>query len=301
VTTPLPPAISVVVPSVNGWGDLEGCLAAVTAQRSGARVEVLVADRVGPALRERVRARFPDVRLLEAPEGTSIPRLRALAFAAATAPVVGVIEDHVLVPPDWADRMLAAHREGAQAVGGAVENAATGRFVDVAAFLCEYSHCLVPPPTGPADWLTGNNVTYRRALLERFRSVIAQDAWENVLHDALRAAGVPLVSRPDIVVGHKKHFTVREYGAQRFLYSRAFAGARVAGAGHGRRVVYGLAAFLLPPVLLWRIARNGYRSGRYRGAFMRALPLLAIWVCAWAGGEVVGYWFGAGDALGKVC
>jgi hypothetical protein len=241
------------------------------------------------------------VRLLEAPPGTSIPRLRALAFRAACAAVVGVIEDHVIVPPDWARRMLAAHREGAMAVGGAVENAATGRFVDVAAFLCEYSHCLAPPPAGPASWLTGNNVTYRRALLERFSSVLEGEGWENVLHDALRAGGVTLESRPDIVVGHKKHFTVTEYAAQRFLYSRAFAGARVAGAGHGRRVVYGLAAFLLPPVLLWRIARNVYRSGRYRGAFLRALPLLGIWVCAWTAGEVVGYWFGAGDALGKVC
>jgi hypothetical protein len=277
-------------------------LDALAAQAGPARIEVLVADRVGPAVRERLGdGRFPQVRVLEAPAGTGIPRLRGLAFQAARAPVVGVIEDHVIVPPDWAERMLAAHRAGAEVVGGAVANAATDRFVDVAAFLCEYSHCLAPPAAGHATWLTGNNVTYRRALLERFSPVIARDAWENVLHDGLRAAGIPLVSRPDIIVGHKKHFTVREYTAQRFLYSRAFAGARVAGAGHGRRAVYGLAAFLLPPVLLWRIARNVYRSGRYRGAFLRALPLLGIWVCAWSAGEVVGYWFGAGDALGKVC
>jgi hypothetical protein len=224
-----------------------------------------------------------------------------MAFEAARAPVVGVIEDHVIVPPDWTRRMLAAHREGAVAVGGAVENAAIHRLVDVAAFLCEYSHCLAPPPAGPAPWLTGNNVTYRRALLERFRAVIEQETWENVLHDALRAAGVTLMSRPDIVVGHKKHLTVTEYARQRFLYSRAFAGMRVRNAAPLRRAAWGLAAFLLPPVLLWRIARNVYRSGRYRGAFLRALPLLGIWVCAWTAGEVVGYWFGAGDALGKVC
>lgn len=295
------PDLSVVVPSVNGWPDLEGCLAALAAQRNGVKVEVLVADRVGPALRERVRARFPDVRVLEASADTSIPRLRAMAFDAARAPVVGVIEDHVLVPPDWADRMLAAHREGAVVVGGAVANAATERFVDVAAFLCEYSNCLVPPPAGPASWVTGNNVTYRRELLERSRAAIAAEGWENVLHDALRADGVTLTSRPDIVVGHKKHFTVGEYAAQRFLYSRSYAGARVRGAGPAHRFAYGLAAFLLPPILLWRLAGNVRRSGRYGRAGVRALPLLALWVTAWAAGEVTGYWFGAGDALNKVC
>jgi hypothetical protein len=294
------PDLSVVVPSVNGWGDLEGCLAALTAQSNGARLEILVADRVGPAVRDRVRERFPSVRLLEAPARTSIPRLRALAFEAARAPVVGVIEDHVLVPPDWAERMLAAHREGAEAVGGAVTNAADGRFVDVAAFLCEYSHCLVPPPAGPASWLTGNNVTYRRELLERFRPVIAREAWENALHDALRAGGVPLISRPDIVVGHKKHFTVTEYAGQRFLYSRSYAGARVRGAGPLRRAAYGVAAFLLPPLLLRRIVGNIRRAGRPAGERWRALPLLLFWVLTWTAGEVVGYWFGAGDALERV-
>lgn len=293
--------LSVVIPSVNGWDDLEGCLSALAAQGNGARVEVLVADRTGSAVRERVRERFPQVRVLEAPGDTTIPRLRALAFAAARAPVVGVIEDHVLVPPDWAARMLAAHREGAQVVGGAVENAATERFVDVAAFLCEYNHCLAAPPPGPADWVTGNNVTYRRALLERFRPVIEREAWENVLHDAMRGAGVTLTSRPDIVVGHKKHFTIGEYAVQRFLYSRSFAGARVRGAGPLRRAAYGMAAALLPPILLWRIARNVRRSGRYGQEFVRALPLLILWVAAWAAGEMVGYWFGAGDALRKVC
>jgi hypothetical protein len=299
--TPPIPDLSVVVPSVNGWSDLEGCLAALAAQRNGARVEVLLADRVGPDLRDRVRARFPEVRVLEAPADTSIPRLRALAFEAAGAPVVGVIEDHVLVPPDWAARMLAAHRDGARAVGGAVANAATERFVDVAAFLCEYSHCLAPPPAGPASWLTGNNVTYRRELLERFRAVIAREEWENALHDALRAEGVTLTSRPDIVVGHRKHVTVAEYGVQRFLYSRSFAGARVRDAGPARRVAYGLASFLLPPLLLWRLIGNVRRSGRHGGALVRALPLLGLWVTAGAAGEVVGSWFGAGDALRKVC
>ena len=108
------PDLSVVIPSVNGWGELEGCLQSLTTQGNGVAIEVIVADRVGEAVRAPLRERYQHVRLIAAPPGTSIPALRSLAFRAARAEVVGVIEDHVIVPPDWTQRMLAAHREGAE-------------------------------------------------------------------------------------------------------------------------------------------------------------------------------------------
>ncbi len=293
-----PPALSVVVPSVNGWSDLEGALRALAAQR-GATVEVLVPDRVGPPVREGLRRAFPDVVLLEAAPGTTIPAMRRLAFDAARADVVGVIEDHVLVPPDWARRMLDAHAAGAQVVGGSVENAATGNLVDWSAFLCEYSHCL-RPPVGRSEWLTGNNTTYRRALLRRFADVIAQDGWEGALHDAIRDAGIPLESRPDITVGHKKHYTVREYMTQRYLYSRSFAGLRLRGRTPLGRFAYGLAALALPPVLFARVASRVWASGRHRRELLASVPLLVLYVVSWALGETAGAWFGPSDALGRV-
>lgn len=296
-----PPNLSVVIPSVNGWRDLEGCLQAVTTQSGGITIEVLVADRIGEAVRSPLRVRYPHVRLLEAPPGTSIPVLRALAFEAARAEIVGVIEDHVIVPPDWAQRMLAAHNEGAEVVGGAVDNAARERLVDWAAFLCEYSHCLVLPLTGPTNWVVGNNVTYRRSLLKRFRDVIGQELWENHLHDAMQRAGVTLESRPDIRVGHKKHYTIGEYLYQRYLYARSYAGMRVEQAQRIQKLAYGLAALALPPVLLYRTVVRVLKAGRHRRELVKSLPLLGLFVTAWAVGEAVGYWWGAGDALGKVC
>ncbi len=292
------PRLSVVVPSVNGWGDLEGCLRALAAQHV-AGLEVIVADRVGDAVRGPLRRDFPDTVLVEAAPGTTIPALRRMAFRAARADVVGVIEDHVLVPPDWAERMLGLHAQGHQVVGGAVENAATATLVDWSAFLCEY-HQSLAVPAGSAPWVTGNNVTYRRTLLERFADVLTDDRWENHLHDAIRAAGIPLESRPEIVVGHKKHYTVGEYVSQRYLYSRSYAGARLAAASAPRRVLYGAAALALPPVLLWRIVKAVRATGRFGPELRRSLPLLLVYVVSWAAGETAGAWFGAGDALRRV-
>jgi hypothetical protein len=292
--------LSVVVPSVNGWNDLSDCLRALMVVGREVPLEVLVADRLGDAVRDRLRVEFPSVRILPAPPGTTIPALRALAFDAATADAVAVIEDHVLVPPGWARAMLEALGAGEEVVGGSVENAATEKQVDWAAFLCEYSQLMPPLPAGPVAAITGNNTVYRRSLLQRYRNVWSAGGWENRLHDALRRDGVPLHQHPEIVVGHKMHYTVPGYMGQRYLYARAYAGDRVAEASPLRRVGYGCAALLLPGLLLGRIVGTVWRKGRHRRELIWSLPLLLLFVIAWGAGEVVGYWFGPGDALARV-
>ena len=295
------PALTVVVPSVNGLSDLQDCLSALSKQRNDLDLEVLVADRCGESLRSEVRRQFPWVQILEAPAGTTIPDLRALAFARARGRSVAVIEDHVIVPQGWAKALLDAQGGSDVVVGGSIENAAVDRLVDWAAFLCEYSHCITPLPEGPTDWLTGNNVVYPRALLGRYQSVLGQGQWENRLHDAMRRDGVPLVCRPQISVGHKKHYTVGEYLSQRYLYARSYAGARVAGATLPKRLGYGAAALALPPLLMFRTVSRVVSKGRHRSELVRSLPLLAVFVVSWALGEMVGYVAGPGDSLAKVC
>jgi len=304
VAVPLPeavsPALTVVVPSVNGWGDLMGCLEALEAERSEVLLEVLVPDRLGSALQSEVRSRFPWVRLLPAPAEATIPQLRAIAFAEARGEAVAVIEDHVLVPRGWVRAMLGCLSAGEDVIGGAVENAATETLVDWAAFLCEYSQLLPPLPAGRVPGITGNNTVYRRSVLERYRDAWSAGRWEHHLHDAMVRGGETLYQHPEIVIGHRKHYAVSEYARQRFLYSRAYAGARVADRRWTVRLAYGLVAALLPAVLLGRICATVWRKGRYRGLLVRSVPLLLLFVCCWGAGEVVGYWFGAGAALQRV-
>ena len=295
------PRMSVVVPSVNGMGDLLDCLAALEVEAARVPLEVLVVDRVGPAVRRALAGQHPSVRVIEVPPGTPIPDMRALAFREARASVVAVIEDHVQVPAGWAAQMLAAQERGEQVVGGSVENGATARIVDWAAFLCEYSHLLPPLTPGPAASLPGNNTTYRRELLQRFAHVTTSGRWEDYLHATLRAHGVTLFCRPEIVVRHKKHYSIREYALQRFLYARSYAAGRIGTRSRIVRLGYGAAAAFLPPVLLARIVFRTWSRPPYRRHLIASLPLLPIFVCAWAAGEMAGAWLGGGDALGRVC
>ena len=293
--------LSVVVPSVNGWNDLDGCLRALAMQRADVNLEVLVVDRIGDPLRERVREVHPWVRVIPVPPGTTIPAMRATAFQSSRGPSVAVIEDHVIVPAGWARALLEAQHEGAPVVGGAVENAATDRLVDWAAFLCEYSHCMPPLGGGPTTWLTGNNVVYPRELVSRYAGIAAAGGWENLLHDAMRRDGTTLLCRPDIVVGHKKHYTIGEYLSQRYLYARSYAGVRFPEASLPRRIGYGVASLALPPLLFARTVSRVMTKKRNRAELVRSLPLLALFVSAWAMGEMVGYVAGPGDSLSKVC
>ncbi len=300
VSTSNTPALTIVVPSVNGLGDLVPCLNALNALRSRTATEVLVVDRLGGEVADTVRAKYPWAVLLPMPRTSTIPQMRDAAFRAATADAVAVIEDYVIVPPEWGERLLAVLAEGYDVAGGPIDNAATDRLLDWATFLCEYSACLPPLPEGAAEWLPGNNVVYRRSVLQRYLPVTAQGAWENRLHDAMRADGVRLECRSNLLVGHKKHFGLLEYMGQRYLYSRSYAGARVQSASLVKRLATGAAAFALPPLLLLRITRSLMAKGVPTPRVLATLPFIGTFAVSWGLGEVVGYWFGAGDALARV-
>lgn len=293
------PDLSIIIPSVNSYDDLRSCLAALSAQQS-AVPEVIVVDRLGDTVRKAVQRDFPDTLILPVAADTTIPAMRAIGIATATAPAVAVIEDHVIVPPDWARRMLDALAEGHDVVGGAIENAATETWIDWAAFLCEYSASLPPLPAGPSGGVPGNNVIYRKEVLNRYGDILAQHKWENHLHDAMKADGITLIMRPDIVVGHKMHYTFWLYFSQRFLYSRSYAGARVSGAPLPRRLAMGMAAFALPPLMFYRTVQRILSKGTYVGHLVKSLPLLVPFCLSWGAGEIAGYWFGPGNALSKV-
>jgi glycosyl transferase family 2 len=309
-------ATAVIIPSVNSYDDLDGCLKALAGQKD-VHPEIYVVDRLGPYLRHFLRQEHPGVHVLPVPGDTTIPQMRATGIRRAladNAQSVAVIEDHVIVPPDWAARMLAALNEAransdaeqgdavaGQAVGGPIENAATDGWIDWSAFLCEYSSTLPPLPAGSSDWLPGNNVLYDADLLRQHDALLDEGKWENRLHDAIRAEGGHLTMRPDIVAGHKMHYTFRLYMSQRFLYSRSYAGTRRDDQSPAKRLVMGAAALIaLPPVMFARVFRQVWRKNYHRRELIQAVPLLVPFCVSWGAGEAVGYWFGPGRAMSLV-
>ena len=299
---PPTPEVAVVVPLVNDLPAVDRCLEALAVARRGVRCEVVVVDRCGGSRRESIRRRHPWVRLVEADAGVSIPELRAIGVAASRADIVAIIEDHCIVGRGWLAAARDAHRRhaasGCGAVGGPIENGAVNRVVDWAAFLCEYSDAMPPLEDGEVDSLPGNNVAYRRAVLEAIGEASYGRRWEYFWHQEIRRRGYRMYRTAEMQVSHDRPFGVAEYLSQRFHYSRSFAAMRAVGAGPLRRCGYALGTVVLPAVLLRRIVTQAAtRQGR---RVLASLPLLGVFTVSWAAGEFVGYLCGAGGSLERV-
>jgi GT2 family glycosyltransferase len=289
----------VIISCVNGTSILQETLAALEGQEGRNDAEIIVVDRTGDPKWEAVVERFPAISWLHAAKTVSIPGLRAQGLAVARGEIVAFLEDHCLVTPGWLAENVAAHqRLPHTAISGCVENAATERAHEWAFYFCEYAAFCPPVQEGESGHIAGNCASYKRNALES----VGFDAqrWEFFLHRRLLERGDCFYCNPRLRVQHKLSLPFREMLAQRFHLSRSFAAMRRQEATLSKRIVYGLGAPLLPPLLLGRITRTVLTKQGYRRQLVRAYAPLCALLIAWAFGELIGYWFGAGASLRKV-
>ncbi|MEX5214724.1 MAG: glycosyltransferase [Nitrospiraceae bacterium] len=292
--------ISVVIACVNGLPSIHECLTALERERQGVSAEILVLCCCGNTTAAHIATHFPACTLIHFPTRLGIPELRAIGMARATGEIVSIIEDHCLVGEGWFREILAAHEKGYEAVGGAVTNGSVERLTDWAVFLCEYSGVMPPIPDGEVAGITGNNASYRTTILDRVEDSTKRECWELFLHQELRRQGVKFLSAPSIIVSHKKEFGFWYFMAQRYHYSRSFAGMRRQRTSRLNSLLYACASPLLPGLMLWRMARQVWIKRRHMDKFVLSLPFQAAFMLSYAAGECVGYLFGSGDSLLKV-
>lgn len=298
--------MSVVVASVNGLPFVTRCLDALTRQElprgeaPSAALEVLVVDRRGEETRATLRSRFPNAQVIAAVDGTAIPALRALGISRARGGLVAILADRFVPDPGWLAALLTAHRSGHPVIGGVVENGSTARVVDWAAFLCEYAPFVPPVERGPASTLPGNNAAYDRAVLARLTDAIAGGAWDGLLHERIRALGVPLWAEPSLRVSNQKEYRFTAFLSQRYHAGRAFAAKRLASVPPWRRFAYACATPLLPPWLFARLVATVARKRRHRMRLLAAAPFIVTFLVSGAAGEAMGALFGGGDSLERL-
>jgi GT2 family glycosyltransferase len=292
--------LSVAIASVNGLPIIDECLQALDRQCGGVDVETIVVDCCRNGTAEHIRRAVPHVKLFEVGSRLGIPELRAIAVSHATADVVAIIEDHCIVPEDWAQETLRAHESGYVAVGGAVENGSAERITDWAAFFCEYSHAMSPITDGEADSIAGNNASYRRELLCRVEQSVINNCWEYFIHEELKKLGARFLSSPRVRLYHKKQFGFWYFLSQRFHYSRSFAAMRVARGPITLRLIYLLLSPLLPVLMMYRIGSQVLSKKRHYAEFVLSIPALTAFLLAYALGEFTGYLLGSGNSLYRV-
>lgn len=276
-------------------------LASLANRQGETACEVIIADRLQDAVSTEIARSYPQVRILSCPPGTSLPEMRTLALDASSGDIVAVTEDHCVPCEGWLGEIEAGLVDPkVVAVGGSVENGVTETGFDWATFLCEYSYFSPPVVEGAATVLPGMNVAYRRsALLRAPRERLLAGFWETTVHGLLLETGGHFISRNAMKMYHCKKFSFRLFSRQRYVYSRYYAGNRFKVNQVPHRLAASIASLLLPPLLLWRMSSAASQK-KLGGEFSRAFPSLAALVLIWAGGEIVGYLAGPGDALAEI-
>lgn len=276
---------------------LTGCLQALADQVDAPPMEIIVPvhDRVD-GLAE-LRARFPAVTVLEfadiaLPAGGGREHhdvLRARGIAAARGDLVALLEDHARPDPQWSASVVAAHRDGPAAIGGAIENG-VDRPLNWAVYYCDFGRYQNPLPPGTAAFASDANVSYKRAALEAVRPTWAEAFREVVVNGALTARGEHLALSPRIVV--HQHRTDLAFGPalrERFIWARSYALTRSASLSRPKQLLLALLSPALPVVLIGRMAGTARERGRHFGKFLRSLPLIAALSVSWGLGEGAGY------------
>jgi hypothetical protein len=293
-----PPALSVILASRHGRTLLDACLSALVPQCAVAGAELIVARSADAGDHAEIARRYPGVRLVTAPEGTDLPRLRGLGIAAARGELVALTEDHCRACPTWVSALARHARGPADVVGGPMDNERRGRAVDWGAYFSEYGfvgedrRAAVPRP-GAAPPFTGANVAYARRVVSDVAAWSELGAWENVIHDRLAAQGCVFHWDGDARVALNESHRFRPFCVDRYRHGCDYARTRLkelraAGAPRWRRALLLAVAPALPALLVYRVASRMDPGGQAI-AFVRALPFTVAFLAAWSVGEFVGY------------
>ena len=245
-------------------------------------------------------ARLHRATLLSFPAGTTLPRLWGAALARSTGEIIAVAETTCVPAADWVASIIAAHEASAPVIGGAVEPAGCDTLLDWAAFFCEYGQFLRPVSEGAVSELPGNNLSFKRWVMEVGPELVAPEFWKTYWCRRLRAAGIVLQSTSSVAVYYRKSYRLWPFLARRFHHGRCFAGMRVARWSALRRAGYALGTLLLPLLFLARVVRAVAPKRRYLRQFILALPFSVLAMVSWSVGECCGYLTGAGRSCGHV-
>jgi hypothetical protein len=235
---------------------------------------------------------FHSVRMVSIDRMPTVAAGFVAGVAAASAPVVGLVEDHVFLHPQWAERVVNAHREGCAAVVPRMTNGNPGTVASWANFLTCFSEPFAMRSGGSVESGPGHNTSYKRAVLHSYCDDL-QSLYqsERNFHYRLKQDGHRIVAEPRAELAHVNISIPRKVLSHAFYGGVVFGQYRSASMGLGERFLRTIFAPLVPPLRTWRIARTlGLRQLVNPDGPRAALLVAPVLLIAHATGEVAGYW-----------
>lgn len=296
------PSMSVIIATPDRYVTIRKTILHLLSQTIRHQLEIVIvaSSRENLRLDDRELAPFWSYQVVELGSIPSIGSANAEGIRRAKSLIVALAEDHCFPDPQWAERLLAAHRGPWAAVGPGVRNANPNTAVSWADLLIGYGPWLTPSPSREAEFLPGHNSSYKREVLLEYRDQLDRmmEA-ETVLHWDLRGKGHRLYMESTASVAHTNFSLWSSWLPAQYYNGRLFAGTRARQKPLTWRFVFTLGSPLIPAVRLWRIWA-GLPSKELKGRFLRCIHSMVIGLAVDGVGQMIGYAFGAGNALERV-
>jgi hypothetical protein len=292
------PPLSITIATNFGWEAIRTPYESLRAQADAAGAEVILLDSSESTAPDG--ALGPLTRWISMP-GADITEMRMRGYREAVGEIVAMTEDHCIPAPDWVEAMLLAHAEhpDAAAIGGVSRNGSTELTMDWASFYAGHAPFIAPLPAGPAAYISGVNLSYKRTALQEAITGQASRAVETLINEQLKAVGALLFADDRVSVTHIQSRGLLATPRLHFYAGRNFEGTReLEHSGDRHRRAMRAAIMPLPRTAKRIVTVLG--RGEPASRVARATPaLLAIFV-AQAVGEVCGALLGPGQSAGKL-
>lgn len=243
--------------------------------------------------KEHLAQTFHSYRLLLHDDVSDVDKAASLAVPLADADLLAFVEDHAFPEPDWAERIIEAHRGDWSVVGSVYENANPKSSCSWANLLLAYGAWLEPFPAGPGP-VSRHNICFKTRVLAR----LGDRLWSLLgrgggLLSELERQGESMMVCSEATVRHLNPSRLSITCLLRWKGGRLAAATRSKNWQGWRRLLYGLASPLIPVVRLVKL----WPKLRYRGtAFLAAhFPTIILALVLDGAGQMLGFLFGPGN------
>ncbi len=294
------PALTFILAVPTSYPDVKRVIQALQAQTKRNSLEVILVTPSTGNLKANLEdlAMFHSYQILETRDVVSNARASAEGIRFARAPLIVTGEDHSFPAPDWAEVLIDAHRGPWAGVGPVIRNANPGNVVSWAQLLIEYGPWLEPVEGGEKPTLPGHNTCYKRELLmdyppDELEQMLMQ---QSAMHLELLDQGHRLYLCPQAIVYHLNQWQHVPWLRDEFRASWKYAGTRSRKWSLWRRLVYAIAAPLIPIVRMRRLMADLRRLQESDSLFPRVVPNLLLCLAISATAEGYGYLRGSPSA-----
>ena len=290
--------MSVIIAAWNGPAALRPCLGSLTTQLDVTRDEIIIVSNFESDIQDLLST-FAFVKHVTLTADTDVPRLRSCGIELARGEIVALLEDHCIVDDRWSAEIKKAHELPYSIVGGSVENHSVKSKLTWAVYFYDYGKYMLPGVGRVFTSLSGNNISYKRKVLDEIRDQYKDGFHETFINQALQRRGYDLYFIPSAVVYHHKSYALKNAVIDSYHHGRLFAARRVANARLALRAFRGLLSPLLPVLLPSRVLITAVRKRRHLTEVIACFPYLFLLMTAWSCGEFCGYLLGEGASAGK--